>query len=365
MKMKHTQSWTSSRSGVAHGSPVKLKTTLGEGYTMKISYHVPSASALTASSGLLKAIHGIAPDAYISVAGPNELAYHLKTTDPGIVRQILELVEHEKANYRIVSYAVSATSIEDIFLELMHAAEAQDDKDEDEDVPDVPELPGGKPELTTGTQRSILGQALTIFHKRVLIARRSWLSILIALAIVLIAPTATLTYLPTEQAACAVQTTDDPPDSLFLPASLLSATRPLVAPPNVLGALGPAASAVPVRPVADNASFVAEVRHRFFTDTLEFGGVSVDLGSGAALFAWEAEFGSTGPVFLNAVSNLLYNKALNDTGAGKGTARRITPSYGHFSTISAGSLTPLKWAAFFGAAMVRGSAHWSKVFIWR
>ena len=96
---------------VAHGSPVKLKTTLGEGYTMKISYHVPSASALTASSGLLKAIHGIASDAYISVAGPNELAYHLKTTDPGIVRQILELVEHEKANYRIVSYAVSATSI--------------------------------------------------------------------------------------------------------------------------------------------------------------------------------------------------------------------------------------------------------------
>ena len=341
---------------VAHGRPVNLKSTLGEGYTMKVAYHIPSASALTASSGLVKAMHSIAPDAYISVAGPNELAYHLKTTDPGIVRQILDLVEHEKANYRIASYAVSATSIEDIFLELMHAAEAQDDKDEDEDVPDVPELPGGKLELTTGTRRSVFGQALTIFHKRVLIARRSWLSILIALAIVLIAPTVTLTYLPAERAACAVQTTDEPPDSLFLPASLLSAARPLAAPPDVLSALGAAARAMPVRPLADNASFVAEVQHRFFADTLDFGGVSVDVRSGAALFAWSAEFDIPGPVFLNAVSNLLYNKALNDTGAGTGTTttpRLITPSYAHFATISAGSLTPLKWAAFFGAAMVR------------
>ncbi|KAI1786794.1 P-loop containing nucleoside triphosphate hydrolase protein [Ganoderma leucocontextum] len=336
---------------VAHGSPVKLKTTLGEGYTMKVTYQTSSENAVASSSGLLKAIHSIAPEAYTSIAGPTELAYHLKTTDPGIVRQVLELVEQEKAKYQIASYAVSATSIEDIFLELMQAAEAQnaDAHKDPEEIPTIPELPSGKLELATGSQRSILGQALTIFHKRVLVARRSWLSLLLALAVALIAPTVTLKYLPSEQAACAVLTTEDPPSPLFLPSSWLRSTHPLMAPPRVLGALGTAASAVRARPVADNASFVAEVKHHFRWDTLRYGGLSVDLQSGASLFAWEADLGTTGPVFLNVVSNLLYNKALNDTGTG--TPRLITPSYGYFSTISAGSLTPLKWGAFFGAAM--------------
>ena len=338
---------------------MKLKATLGEGYTMKVTYQIPSENALAAaSSGLLKAVQSIAPDAYPSVTGPAEVSFHLKTTDPEIVRQVLQVVEKEKTRNRIASYAVSATSIEDIFLDLMQAAEAQDaDKDDDENdqAHGAPSLvsESGKLELTTGSQRSILGQALTIFHKRALVARRSWLSLLLALAIALAAPIATLTYLPASQAACAVQTRDDPPSSLFLPASLLRGIRPLTAPPAVLGALGPAMGAVRTRPLADNASFVGEVVHRFHQGTLEYGGVSVDVQSGAALFAWEADFGTTGPVLLNAVSNLLYNKALNDTGAGTGTPRLITPNYGFFSTISAGSLAPLKWAAFFGAAMVR------------
>ena len=341
---------------------MKLKATLGEGYTMKVTYQIPSENALAAaSSGLLKAVQSIAPDAYPSVTGPAEVSFHLKTTDPEIVRQVLQVVEKEKTRNRIASYAVSATSIEDIFLDLMQAAEAQgadadkDDDENDEAPPGVPSLSSesGKLELTTGSQRSILGQALTIFHKRALVARRSWLSLLLALAIALIAPIATLTYLPESQAACAVQTRDDPPSSLFLPSSLLRGIRPLTAPPAVLGALGPAMGAVRTRPLADNASFVGEVTHRFHQGTLEYGGLSVDVQSGAALFAWEADFGTTGPVLLNAVSNLLYNKALNDTGAGTGTPRLITPSYGSFSTISAGSLAPLKWAAFFGAAMVR------------
>ena len=325
---------------------------------MKVTYQIPSENILAASSGLLKAVQSIAPDAYTSVAGPAEVSFHLKTIDPEIVRQVLQVVEKEKTRNNIASYAVSATSIEDIFLDLMQAAEAQDaDKDDDENdqAHGAPSLvsESGKLELTTGSQRSILGQALTIFHKRALVARRSWLSLLLALAIALAAPIATLTYLPASQAACAVQTRDDPPSSLFLPASLLRGIRPLTAPPAVLGALGPAMGAVRTRPLADNASFVGEVVHRFHQGTLEYGGVSVDVQSGAALFAWEADFGTTGPVLLNAVSNLLYNKALNDTGAGTGTPRLITPNYGFFSTISAGSLAPLKWAAFFGAAMVR------------
>ncbi|PIL31191.1 ATP-binding cassette transporter [Ganoderma sinense ZZ0214-1] len=341
---------------VAHGSPVKLKSTLGEGYTMKVTYQVLSENILAASSGLLKAIRSIAPDAYTSVAGPAEVSFHLKTSDPEIVRQVLQIVEKEKSRYRIASYAVSATSIEDIFLDLMQAAEAQNaDKDDDDDeiqeAPGVPGLPSGKLELTTGSQRSILGQALTIFHKRALVARRSWLSLLLALAVALIAPTVTLQYLPAEQAACAVQTSTDPPAPLFLPSAFPRSARPLVAPPTVLSALGPAMAAVRTRPLADNASFVGEVSHRFWMDDVMYGGVSVDVQDGAALFAWDAEYGATGQVFLNAVSNLLYNRALNDTGAGTGTPRLITPSYGFFSTISAGSLTPLKWAAFFGAAM--------------
>ena len=62
--------------------------------------------------------------------------------------------------------------------------------------------------------------------------RTAVLSLVLALAVALIAPTATLQYLPATQSACAVRTTADSPAPLFLPSAFPRSARPLVAPPT-------------------------------------------------------------------------------------------------------------------------------------
>ncbi|TFK92820.1 P-loop containing nucleoside triphosphate hydrolase protein [Polyporus arcularius HHB13444] len=353
---------------VAHGNPVTLKSTLGDGYTMKVTYHVSDEKgSMHDSTALLNVVRRIAPQTHVSVAGPDELAYHLKTHEPAVVRQVLEAVEREKIALGIASYSVSATSIEDIFLELMQEAEQkQTDSDAEKDgdptsAPETPELPVLAPatiELTSGTQRSVLGQALTIFHKRILIARRSWLSYVLAMGVLLVAACVPLKFVPRDQEACQVTATQFFDAPLFLPLSTLgfffrtstSDYLPIVSPPDLLSALGNSTSTVTVRTLPDNASFIDEIDQHFLRDL--YGGLSVDLQSGSALFAWNAEFKASGPIYLNTISNLLYNKALNDTGKAIGSSKLITPNLGNFPTISAGNLKPLEWAAFFGAAAV-------------
>ncbi len=353
---------------VAHGNPVTLKSTLGDGYTMKVTYHVSNEKgSMHDSTALLNVVRRIAPQTHVSAAGPDEFAYHLKAHDPAVVRQVLEAVEREKGALQIASYSVSATSIEDIFLELMQEAEQKGtvsdaEKDGDPTAPETPDIPVLAPariELTSGTQRSVLGQALTIFHKRILIARRSWLSYVLAMGVLLVAACVPLKFVPRDQEACQVTATQFFDSPLFLPLSSLGFSftttipgfLPIVSPPDLLSALGNSTSAVTVQKLPDNASFIDEINQHYLRD--EDGGLSVDLQSGSALFAWNAEFRTSGPIYLNTISNLLYNKALNDTGKAIGSPKLITPNLGNFPTISAGNLKPLEWAAFFGAAVVR------------
>ncbi|RPD64790.1 P-loop containing nucleoside triphosphate hydrolase protein [Lentinus tigrinus ALCF2SS1-6] len=351
---------------VAHGNPVKLKSTLGDGYTMKVTYQTPGEKAsLHDSTALLDIVRRIAPQTQVSVAGPDEFAYHLKTHDPAVVRQVLEAVEREKGSLQIASYAVSATSIEDIFLELMQDAEQkQSDPDAEKEEPtpipeavEIPVLAPAKIDLSSGTERTVLGQALTIFHKRLLIARRSWLSYVLGMGVLLVASCVPLKFVPKNQEACQVVGTKFFDSPLFLPDSNLGFTfddappgfLPFVTPPGLLSALGNSTSTVSVETLPDNSSFVNEFTQDYLNDF--DGGLSVDLQAGTSLIAWNAEFSTSGPIYLNTVSNLLYNKALNDSGKATGSPKLITPTLGSFPTISAGNLKPLEWAAFFGAAM--------------
>ncbi|KAI0323366.1 P-loop containing nucleoside triphosphate hydrolase protein [Cubamyces sp. BRFM 1775] len=357
---------------VAHGNPVMLKSTLGDGYTMKV-VHATSSKKLEYPDPtiLLGLIRDFSPGAHASTGGGiNEVSYHLKTADPLLVGQILEQVERERNGLRIDSYSISAASIEDIFLGLMQDAESKYTGDVVEEeklevsTPELSELaPGTAPvplRLSRGTRRSLLGQACTIFHKRVLIARRSFLSPILAMLVLLVASCVPLRYLPKDGQTCVVSTFDYPPSPIYISSYLkyafggFSGNAVLATPPGLLDALGNnTISALSTRNITenipDNATFIDTVDRKY--QFLEYGGLSVDLQSGASLFAWDAQSPTTGMMFLNTVSNLLYNKALNDTGRTPATPKILIPHYGSFPEISAGNLNPLKWAAFYGAAM--------------
>ena len=332
---------------------------------MKVTYHT-TVGKTSMHDVVLNLVRDFAPQTQVSVAGPDELAYHMKTHDPATVALVLEAIEREKRSLQIASYAVSASSIEDIFLELMQEAEQKQsdpdaEKEEPNSAPETPELPVLEPakiDLSSGTQRSVLGQALTIYHKRVLIARRSWLSYVLAMGVLLVASCVPLKFVPRNQDTCQIVGTKGFDTELFFPDSTFGFSfpdaplgfLPIIAPPDLLSALGNSTSALSLQTLPDNASFVQEITENFQRDN--DGGLSMDLQTGVALFAWNAQFVTSGPVYLNTASNLLYNKALNDTGRAIGSPKLITPALGSFPTISAGNLKPLQWAAFFGAAMV-------------
>ncbi|KAI1782572.1 hypothetical protein LXA43DRAFT_871438, partial [Ganoderma leucocontextum] len=173
---------------VAHGTHVALKSTLADGYTVHVSF-IPEEkekSVRTAEGELLEQIHSIAPLAYTSSSGPNEVAYHLKLKDPSTVRRVLKLVEDNRDHHGVVNYSVVGTSIEDIFLGLKHDGTGSEDRSKDKEVEKagssaVPSLihtpsPTAVLELTDGQRCSPFGQALTIFHKCLPLSRRSWLS---------------------------------------------------------------------------------------------------------------------------------------------------------------------------------------------
>ena len=72
---------------VAHGTPVALKSNLGEGYIANVSF-VPDEKEKTshvAEAELLQQIRTIAPLAYTSSTSPNAVSYHLKLKDPATV----------------------------------------------------------------------------------------------------------------------------------------------------------------------------------------------------------------------------------------------------------------------------------------
>jgi hypothetical protein len=55
---------------------------------------------------------------------------------------------------------------------------------------------------------------------------------------------------------------------------------------------------------------------------------------------------------MNLVTNILYNRALNQSGNIASTLNLIYANYTAFPHLAAGTLVDLKWVAFFGAAMV-------------
>lgn len=348
---------------VAYGSPVALKRDLGEGYSVQVFFEPQihgEKDLASPRSDLLRSIRAIAPQTHASAPSPQQISYHLKTRDAVTVRNVLQLLDKEKVIYGITSYDVLGTSIEDIFLELM--AKNEDSRDiivplYGDTMPSekLDERPA-EMDLASGRPMSPLQQAITIFYKRYLIARRSWLTPVLAIAVAVAGSTIPLVFLHGTPQTC-VRTfrnsTNIPlylPFSPIIPLTLGPSSSVLTSPPGIASTLGSSTAFLPVNNVADNSTFVNTIAQNYRNFSL--GGVSINLQTRASLIAWEASPpGFTGPTMLNLATNILFNNALNSSGNTASTPTLIQANYSPFPAIGGGTLLSLKWIAFFCAVM--------------
>lgn len=321
------------------------------------------------SPELLARIRSVAPAASLSSSSPAAATYHLKAKDSATVEKVLSLIEAERSSLGVASYDVHGTSMEDIFLSLMKQhgqglpgggePEMTDKDGISDEVSDSVHHAPKMLTLTSGRGRSPLSQALTIFHKRALVARRSWLTPFLAVGIAIAGACIPINFITSRGNTCATVFDDTFSEPLYLPSIFTfppSLEDPeseiLTSPPNIAATLGSTAVDLPTDNVQDNATFVQTIRQNFMN--LTEGGVSIDLQSGNSLVAWEASPpGSIGPVMLNLANNILFNRALNASGKALSSPSIISANYQPFPGIDAGTLFALKWVAFFGAAMVR------------
>lgn len=394
---------------VAQGTPVALKSRYGDGYNVQISFDTdqPLEKPSSDASQLLKIITPHAPGAFALSSSLTEVTYYLQTKDPAVVYNILEGIQQEQDAGRVRSYSVTNTSMEDVFLTLMTANERHfpDATVQKQSLDELHGLmydaasqtdystPGDTLKsnsgfsqkihtrgsssfslpvlsydsapvltLTTGRPKSIFGQAWTIFYKRCLIARRSWLSPLLMILVTLAGSAIPLWFLQSLATPTCVQPFKQSyPTQLYVPSSPLvlamSKEQPghqlLQYPPGLIRTLGPAFNSVPTIDFQSNASFVDYVSRNY--RGLAMGGVSIDYDTGATLVAWEATPpGLTGLSLINLASNLLYNHALNETN--RIATRKIAANFEKLVAYDTGILVMLKFMAFFGATLVSVSS---------
>ncbi|KAF9018074.1 hypothetical protein BDZ89DRAFT_1094172 [Hymenopellis radicata] len=363
---------------VAEGSPVALKRDLGDGYTVQASIERKGNSSVLIE--ILDRIREITPGASIATAGSSQALYHLATKDPVMVQHVLHIFEEYVKDGSLHSYDVLGTTIEDIFLDLMNglrqlavressdaelapllkpslsSLKSQSSTDTLVDEPTLPTL-----ELSRGRQMSPWQQTVTIFVKRRLIARRSWLTPLFSILVAVGGATIPLVFISDRAPACVPHYKATSSFPLYMPVSPVAldaifnetgqaTAQVLNYPPGLIRSLGNTTSTLNIADVDDNKTFVQTI-----TDTyqdLRYGGISMSADGSASMLAWEAESpGYTGSVLLNMVDNILYNDALNKSGQVAIPSPMIQANYEAFPAVDAGTLDALKWATFFGATM--------------
>ncbi|KIY73327.1 P-loop containing nucleoside triphosphate hydrolase protein [Cylindrobasidium torrendii FP15055 ss-10] len=359
---------------VASGSPVSLKRDLGEGYTIQAT--VQDTSSLNIEH-ILEQVQSIAPSTITNTNSEVQIHFHLRTKDNIKAQRVLELFESLVEQSLVVSFDILGTSIEDIFLDLMDKNDPDtNDEVTERDVEEKESLTsnsGGsqrqKLELSAGKPMPVWKQACTIFVKRYMIVRRSWLAPFLAIVVAVAGSTIPLVFLSDRQATCERTfrraTTYDSP--LYAPISPYAADTGVVdgiaqvlnSPPGLLtSSLGSSIANLSIAEVQDNTTFVNSISNSY--RSFAFGGLSMDMDTGATLFAWEASTpGYNGLVLLNLASNILYNRALNASGVATPPAPLIQANYAAFPPAASGTLVALKWVAFFGATMSVYTAFFS------
>jgi ATP-binding cassette subfamily A (ABC1) protein 3 len=203
---------------VAEGTPVALKLDLGQGYSVQVTFDFSNFSEKDfphPPSEILHRIRQVSPHCSMSLSSPGQASYHLRSKDPVVVTKILQLLD-------IASYDVLGTSIEDIFLDLMaretprasfDGAEETSDSVSEPILPDLSDYPSapGKAvlKLTDGRPRSPFSQTLTIFYKRALIARRSWMVPLLVVLVSVCGACIPIVFFLSGQPATCIKTFDN------------------------------------------------------------------------------------------------------------------------------------------------------------
>lgn len=358
---------------VAEGSPVALKTNLGQGYSIQVTFNskdLNEKDPANSSLEVLDRVREFAPQCTLSQSSPSHAAYYLKSKDSVVVEKVLQLLDNEAGNYHIASVDVLGTSIEDIFLDLMESEVRTRTRTPDSGVKSMQSIENTLPDplqsisapspllLADGRARSPFSQALTIFYKRMLIARRSWLTPVLAVLIAVCGACVPLFFLSGQTPSCTVTFENETVIPLYWPYSPIGldftpTASILESPPDITTTLGRSSMFMLTENVPDNATFVSMVQQDYLN--IPIGGLSIDMQTGDALVAWDATPppGLAGPTLLNLATNILYNRALNASGDTAGTPCIIMANYASFPPIAGGTLVDLKWVAFFGAAMVR------------
>ena len=345
---------------VASGSPVALKRELGNGYSIQVTFATSTDFEKIDTSSrpeLLLSIRTIAPETYVTMPSPHQVCYHLKAKETEVVRQVLGLLDDKANRHAIASYDILGTTIEDIFLDLMNKNETPDESEILLEGAISPHLEGKSNivDLPTGRPVPPFRQAFTIFYKRTLILKRSWLTPLLTVIIGVAGATIPLVFIGGELESCSVRFFNATSSPLYLPFSSLAtsgfSSSLVTSPPNITATLGNTTEFLPITNVPDNATFVNFISQNYLD--LFLGGVSFDPNTGASLIAWEATPpGITGLSMLNMATNLLYTRALNMSGNSARIPTLILANYGTFPPVDASTLVSLRWVIIFGAAMV-------------
>ncbi|QRV97372.1 ABC transporter [Ceratobasidium sp. AG-Ba] len=332
---------------LAQGSPVALKSKLGQGYVV----HVPEPSDSTLST-----IRTHAPLATTDDSEPG--AYILHSKSPQVVGRVLDALEKTG----VQGYDVRNTSMEAIFLDLMgHGKDGADEVPERDELAAVQSRTSAvrraeaeqRPlALSDGRKTSSLRQALTGFHKRSLILRRSWLSYVLMVIIAIAGACVPLIFMKDRADTCQYVEDIEFSTPLYLPAAGASIPstfgdafdgyKPIISPPDLLAPLD--ATQLPQTAVSGSEAFAQTLRNTY--RNLSIGGLEVD-GSQQATVAWEASPGSVaGLALLNLASNVLADRVLGTTGP------RIIAYFQNLpGSWVAGTGMALKWEGFFGASM--------------
>ncbi|CAE6439054.1 unnamed protein product, partial [Rhizoctonia solani] len=350
---------------LAQGSPVSLKSRLGEGYVVTVSTDASPES-------VLDVIRTRAPHA---AQDPSDQgAYILHTKSASVVGQVLDTLESRKKELGIDGYDVRGTSMEAIFLGLMGSSDTEQVIEHDE-LAAVQSKDGANPELgrrlsrtglypsdaaplplSDGRKTSPLRQALTGFHKRWLILRRSWLTYALMVVIALAGACVPLIFLKDRSDTCSFEQDMEFVQPLYIPAAassllpgsgaMINAYRPLIAPPGLLNTLGSQAQSLPQTQI-QTSEFENTLRQNY--RNLSLGGLAVS--SGVATVAWEASSGSkAGMALLNLANNVLIHQSLGS--AADDTGGRIMAAFQNLpGAWVAGTGAALKWEGFFGASM--------------
>lgn len=327
---------------------------MGQGYSISVKFRSDCHSG-----DLLDMIQTVTHDASLSCTDMSTFIYHLKSRDTTIVGQALRLVENSKHQFDIMSYDVLGTTIEDIFLDLLAIDDQEAEENSDKSPVEKPSF--SNLVLSDGRMRTPWAQATTIFYKRALISRRSWLAPLLAMAVGISGAWWPIRFVKGGVVSCE-HFNNNRYDSALYPPALFGVNGSLVAsPPDLI----PFANAtlpelfvsqvpprselfMPFRPV-DNQKALVETINQNYRNYSTSGGLSVDFEQQEILVAYQMF--TSGLEMFNLVSNLYFEHAKNISNRTP-PANRIIASVGTLPKMSSESLVTLQWLTIFGAAMV-------------